>query len=188
MDNIFDRAHDLVDKAQEKVASAASQAAWAANQALVVKNLEGQLAALQSEIARVTTDIGERTYQAWKARADDPRIPALCGHLDDLKSRRAQLSADLGAARTATYNPRAALASGQRPIGAATTPPAPDATLPPAQAPPAASAPATPSTPPAQQSGPATPRAARPARECPNCGHFVPAGAEFCPSCGFHVT
>ena len=33
MDNIFDRAHDLVDKAQEKVASAASQAAWAANQA-----------------------------------------------------------------------------------------------------------------------------------------------------------
>src|SRR5918911_3808600 len=130
MDNIFDRAHDLVDKAQEKVASAASQAAWAANQALVVKNLEGQVAALESEIARVTTDIGERTYQAWKTHADDPRIPALCSHLDDLKSRRAQLSADLSAARTATYNPQAALARGRRTIGAAATPPSPDAALP----------------------------------------------------------
>src|SRR5947209_14305276 len=108
MDNIFDRAHDLVDKAQEKVASATSQAAWAANQALVVKNLEGQVAALQSEIERVTNDIGERTYQAWKTHSDDPRIPALCAHLDDVKSRRAQLSADLNAARTATYRPRAA--------------------------------------------------------------------------------
>src|SRR5437764_11964320 len=108
IDSIFDRAHDLVDKAQEKVASATSQAAWAANQALLVKNLEGQVAALQSEIERVTTDIGERTYQAWKTRADDPRIPALCGHLDDRKNRHAQPSDDRNQALTATCNRRAA--------------------------------------------------------------------------------
>jgi uncharacterized small protein (DUF1192 family) len=159
MDNIFDRAHDLVDKAQEKVASAASQAAWAANQALVVKNLEGQLAALQSEIARVTTDLGERTYQAWRAHADDPRIPALCGHLDDLKSRRAQLSADLGAARTATYNPQAALALGRKPIGAATTPPSPGATLPPP-------APTPTSAPPVQAPPRPAPRPLSPVARC----------------------
>src|SRR5689334_2768089 len=107
MDNLFDRAHDIIDKAQGKVASAASQAAWAANQGLLIRNLEGQVQALSDEIERVTREIGERTYAAWRARADDPRIPGLCGHLNDLYGRRDRISADLAAARAATYDPRA---------------------------------------------------------------------------------
>jgi hypothetical protein len=24
-------------------------------------------------------------------------------------------------------------------------------------------------------------------RECPHCSHYVPAGVEWCPGCGFHM-
>jgi len=236
MDNIFDRAHDMLDKAQGKVASAAAQAAWTANQGLLIRNLEGQLASLQAEIARVTRDIGERTYAAWKTRADDPRVPALCGHLDGLQEQRDRIGADLAAARAATFDPNSyqppatgyqQLPPGTqapsivppRPIPAispARQPPAPviegvtashlAQPTPPAPSPrPAASTAAPPPTPqparnwdtgpaaarPAQAPAPAAQPAVMPqsapeqrARECPNCGHYVPAGVEYCSSCG----
>src|SRR5262245_5707003 len=114
MDSLFDRAHEILDKAQEKVATATSQAAWSANQALVIKNLEGELAALQAEIDRLIVEIGERTYQAWKAHAEDPRVPGMCAHLDDLTNRRAQVNVDLNTARSATYDPRTAQAAWQQ--------------------------------------------------------------------------
>ncbi len=249
MDNIFDRAHDLIDKAQEKVATATSQAAWTANQTLVIKNLEGQFNALQAEIERVTRELGERTYQAWRARADDPRIPSQCAHLGDLLNKRAQVEADLAAARAATYDPQVVQGAWQASQRGTTTvyvqqpanlpPPAPSpAIAPPVQsapppavtpmpvitpapavaptpqprqpAPPVQPAPWQPLAPvqptasqpapaqpmptqakPAPVTSPVTaqepPRPAPHARECPNCGQFVPAAAEYCPACGLRV-
>ncbi len=217
MDNIFDRAHDIIDKAQGKVANAAAQTAWTANQGLLIRNLEGQFNALQDEITRVTREIGERAYGAWKARADDPRVPALCGHLDDLQTRRDRAAADLAAARSATFDPNSyqpSAISYQQPSIAppqpALTPPRPIPAIAPAQPPPApviegtfVSSPAPP--PPAQRVTAPTPPPRQPtervsvapatatratvpqARECPHCGHFVPGGVEFCPSCGIRV-
>ncbi len=239
MDNIFDRAHDMLDKAQGRVASAAAQAAWTANQGLLIRDLEGQLAALQGEIARVTREIGERVYAAWKARADDPRVPALCGHLDGLQEQRDRVGADLAAARAATFDPNSyqppATSYQRLPAGTqppSIVPPRPIPAISPAQQPPspviegvmapppaqpapptpsprpAASPPAPPPAPqpapqparnwdtgpaaaqPAQASAPAAQSAVAPeqrARECPNCGHYVPAGVEYCSSCGIRV-
>ena len=164
MDNIFDRAHDLLDKAQEKVASATSQAAWTANQTLVIKNLEGQLGDLQTEIDRVTVDLGNRTYAQWKAGADDARIPGLCRHLDDLKGRWSGVNADLASARAATYDPRMIQSSWQSNAGSAT----PSITVSPPQriAPPVQSAPAPQPAPvqtqPASQPAPVPPQPAPP--------------------------
>ncbi len=215
MDNIFDRAHDIIDKAQGKVASAAAQTAWTANQGLLIRTLEGQLHALQGEVSRVTREIGERTYAAWKARADDPRIPALCGHLDDLQRRRDRAGADLAAARAAAFDPNSyqpSAISYQQPSIAppqpALTPPRPIPAISPAQQPPApviegtfvssappapqsATAPSPPPRQPIRQApvapAPAVQAPAPHARECPHCGHFVPGGVEFCPSCGIRV-
>lgn len=183
MDSIFDRAHELIDKAQEKMATATSQAAWSANQTLLIKGLESHLAELQREIDRLTTELGERTYQAWKAGADDPRIPALCGYLDDIKNRRSHVSADLAAARAATYRPPVVRSTGGTisvtPIP--NMPPRPPALPPTAQSAPAAppqySAPTSPppqSAPQASQPGATAPQPARPAGPPPVRGMPVP--------------
>jgi len=68
MDNLFDRAHDIIDKAQGAVATATAQAAWTANQGLVIRNMEGRVSALQTEVTRVT---------ARSASASTPRGKAI---------------------------------------------------------------------------------------------------------------
>jgi len=216
MDNLFDRAHDIIDKAQGAVATATAQAAWTANQGLVIRNMEGRVNALQIEVTRVTSDIGERVYAAWKAHVDDPRIPALCGHLDGLREQHDRAVADLTAARAAVFDPHSYHPSAVSYQQTATVappprimPPRPIPSITPAQQPPAPvkgafsspvpPAPATPqATPTSWQVRPdlsrlaaaATPTAQAPtppAHECPNCGHYVPGGVDFCPSCGIRV-
>jgi hypothetical protein len=213
MDNLFDRAHDIIDKAQGAVATVTAQAAWTANQGLVIRNIEGRVNALQAEGARVTSEIGERVYAAWKARIDDPRIPALCGHLDGLREQHDRAVADLTAARAAVFDPHSyqpSAASYQQTSTAAPPPrlmpPRPILSITPARQPPAPvkgafSSPVPPSpqatstswqvmpdqSRPAAAAAPAAPAPTPSARECPNCGHFVPGGVDFCPSCGIRV-
>ena len=218
MDNLFDRAHDIIDKAQGAVATATAQAAWTANQGLVIRNMEGRVNALQAEITRVTSDIGERVYAAWKGHVDDPRVPALCGHLDGLREQHGRAVADLTAARSAVFDPHSYQPSAVSYQQTSTVappprimPPRPIPSITPAQQPPSpviegalnAHAPAPSAPPPSTPSStppwdmPAAPRpsAAAPAaptpkpspRECPNCGHYVPGGVDFCPSCGIRV-
>jgi len=216
MDNLFDRAHDIIDKAQGAVATATAQAAWTANQGLVIRNMEGRVNALQTEVTRVTSEIGERVYAAWKGHIDDPRIPALCGHLDGLREQHDHAVADLTAARAAVFDPHSyrppAVSYQQtatvtppprimppRPIPSITpaqqppapvkgafsspVPPSPQATSTSWQVRPDQSRPAAAATPAAQAPTPSAPSA----RECPNCGHYVPGGVDFCPSCGIRV-
>jgi len=216
MDNLFDRAHDIIDKAQGAVATATAQAAWTANQGLVIRNMEGRVNALQTEVTRVTSEIGERVYAAWKAHVDDPRIPALCGHLNGLREQHDRAVADLTAARSAVFDPHSYQPSAVSYQQASTAappprlmPPRPIPSITPARQPPAPikdafGAPVSPSpqalstswqvmpdqsrpvaaaTPAAQAPAPSAPSA----RECPNCGHYVPGGVDFCPSCGIRV-
>ncbi len=213
MDNLFDRAHDIIDKAQGAVATATAQAAWTANQGLVIRNMEGRVNVLQAEITRVTSEIGERVYAAWKGHVDDPRIPALCGHLDGLREQHDRAIADLAAARSAVFDPHSyqpSAVSYQQTSPAAPPlrimPPQPIPSITPAQQPPAPVKGAfSPPVPPSSQATPTSwqvmPDQARPAtaatqaaqaptpsaRECPNCGHYVPGGVDFCPSCGIRV-
>jgi hypothetical protein len=213
MDNLFDRAHDIIDKAQGAVATATAQAAWTANQGLVIRNIEGRVNALQTEITRVTGEIGERVYAAWKGHVDDPRIPALCGHLDGLREQHDRAATDLAAARSAVFDPHSyqpSAVSYQQTSTAAPPPrlmpPRPIPSITPAQQPPAPVKGAfSSSVPPSPQATPTSwhvmpdqsrPVAAAPqsapapipaARECPNCGHYVPGAVDFCPSCGIRV-
>ncbi len=212
MDNLFDRAHDIIDKAQGAVATATAQAAWTANHGLVIRNMEGRVNALQTAGARVTSEIGERVYAAWKAGVDDPRIPALCGRLDGLREQHDRAAADLAAARAAVFDPHSyqpsavsyqqtSTAAPPRLMPPRPIPPITPARQPPAPAKGAFSAPVPPplqttstswqvmpdQSRPVAEAAPVAHAPTPPARECPNCGHFVPGGVDFCPSCGIRV-
>ncbi len=240
MDNLFDRAQDLIDKAHEKVASTASQAAFVANQSLVVRQLESHIAAIDNQIDALTRMLGEQTYAAWRATGSSPdmsRVAALCNQLDGLKVQREEAAAQLASARDAAYTPNAAQWTPAPPALAASTgtptssppvpapsrlyvpPPAtpyappPYVSPAPTPSPSANTATGTPSAIPSTQWSTArtapqpavasVPHAAEPpiaatyrvvdeaparaSRECPNCGHFVPGDAHYCPSCGAKV-
>jgi len=210
MDNIFDRAQDLLDKAHERVAGATSQAAWLTNQSLVIRQLEALQTSAQAELDRSLRELGEYTYQAWRSGANDPRIDGLCRHIEDLKRQYEGAGADLAAARTATYNPtvpnawqgqpRGQIAGSPLPLPTVTPIPNPALSQQQAAQPDAASGWAGAGTaggrerrgtPAPASAGTGAPRQAEPqsggARACPNCGHFVPGGVDYCPSCGFRV-
>jgi len=209
MDNIFDRAQDLLDKAHEKVAGATSQAAWLTNQSMVIRQLEALQSSVQAELDRSLRELGEYTYQAWRSGASDPRTDGLCRHIEDLKRQYEGAGADLAAARTVTYNPTVPNAWQAQPRGQLSGSPLPRPTVTPIPAPSQQQA-AQPDaasgwagsgtaggqerrgTPAPTSAGTgATPRQAEPqsegARACPNCGHFVPGGVDYCPSCGFRI-
>ncbi len=211
MDNIFDRAQDLLDKAHEKVAGATSQAAWMTNQSLVIRQLEALQSSVQAELDRSLREVGEYTYQAWRSGTADPRIDGLCRHIEDLRRQYEGAGADLSAVRAATYNPSAANAWQLQPRGQLSGSPLPLPTVTPIPNPTPSQQQAAPpdaasgwagtgsgggqerrvSPTPASTGTGATPRQAEPqsggARACPNCGHVVPGGVDYCPSCGFRV-